>query len=500
MNKLLQLIGVSIALGLINNILFFDQDLGLNFPIFIACVLAAGWLLTRKQGEKISRTNATLSMCALFFAIMVCVRSSVLLTVFNVVGCALLLLILAQTFLGKKIKEYVPNDYLYIFLVPFAAVSGFFRTMTEFFEFRKISNPNSKTPEVIRGVVYAILALIIFTFLFSSADAVFGDVMKNIFSFNLDMTLVGRTVFFIIVSAFFIGVFGYMTRRSVYGHTDDVQNVRTVGAIETRILLISITSLFFLFIAFQITYLFGGQSHILAQGLNYAEYARQGFFELIIVALLSYIIISVLEKRIVKKEQGHIFSFKVLTTVLIAEVIIILISAFVRLMAYEQAYGFTTIRLYSHALMIWMSLIFILLAHHIITHSQRKRFALQSFRLVVLLLFVMNMLNPDVFIAKRNLERYQETGKIDTYYLANLSHDAVPYTLTLLKDAHEETRTEFANYLYYSTVMSEINNPNWKSSNIAKSESKFLIAPYREFIEAQKDLAPQNKLIPQLEI
>jgi hypothetical protein len=35
-------------------------------------------------------------------------------------------------------------------------------------------------------------------------------------------------------------------------------------------------------------------------------------------------------------------------------------------------------------------------------------------------------LDPDRFIADRNVDRYSEIGRIDTYYLSNLSVDAVP--------------------------------------------------------------------------
>jgi len=37
----------------------------------------------------------------------------------------------------------------------------------------------------------------------------------------------------------------------------------------------------------QVQYLFGAQSNITAQGYTYAEYARRGFFELVVVAVLS---------------------------------------------------------------------------------------------------------------------------------------------------------------------------------------------------------------------
>ena len=60
----------------------------------------------------------------------------------------------------------------------------------------------------------------------------------------------------------------------------------------------------------------------------------------------------------------------------------------------------------------------------------------------------MAALNPDAYIAERNLDRYESTGKIDLDYLAKLSADAVPALLRLPADkrdcvlaAHARLRT-----------------------------------------------------------
>ena len=44
----------------------------------------------------------------------------------------------------------------------------------------------------------------------------------------------------------------------------------------------------------------------------------------------------------------------------------------------------------------------------------------------VLALLGLAVANPDGLIAERNVERFRQTGRIDTAYLSNLSPDAVP--------------------------------------------------------------------------
>ena len=46
--------------------------------------------------------------------------------------------------------------------------------------------------------------------------------------------------------------------------------------------------------------------------------------------------------------------------------------------------------------------------------------------LAVVMLLTLAVLNPEDYAARRNIARYQETGKIDAWYLRALSSDATP--------------------------------------------------------------------------
>ena len=57
------------------------------------------------------------------------------------------------------------------------------------------------------------------------------------------------------------------------------------------------------------------------------------------------------------------------------------------------------------------------------------RFALLSGATAVLLTL---SVNPDAWVAARNIDRYEATGKLDTWYLSTLSPDAAPVVLERL--------------------------------------------------------------------
>ncbi|HEY4486248.1 MAG TPA: DUF4173 domain-containing protein [Candidatus Paceibacterota bacterium] len=487
-SNILTLGATALFLGIVSTVLFYEQGLGLNFSLFVAIVAISGLFLSHIFSQRTKQEQYLLIGIALFFSLMVFVHSSELLTFFNIVGCTLLFLIITNTFVGKQIREYLPSEYIRLLFLPLHFVKSFFKTFLEMVSLRGIFGEHSRTKEIVRGSIMAVVAIVIFGALFASADAVFEKIISHIFTFKLSEDIVGRFIFGAVVSLFFIGTFGFMFRSS---HSSAISvsgdKLRNLGSVETAILLGSINVLFFLFIILQLTYLFGGESHFASAGLTYAEYARKGFFELILVAILSYLIISFAETQVVKKEKRHLLSFKIASALLVAQVILILISAFMRLSLYENAYGFTEIRLYSYALMIWIAVILVLLSHHIWTNGERTVFAFRTFCTIVLLLFAMNMLNPDIFIAKKNLKRYADTGTIDAKYLASLSNDALPYTIHLLDDPDEIVRKDFADGLYWK--IDHMSKRTWQSMHFNQAQSEKLLESRRNTIEKNKEVS-----------
>lgn len=440
-----RLLGVSaLFLGVLFVFLFYKQGIGLNYPLYILSITVFGLLLTRLYQRQLERMQYAVIGAGLFFSAMVFVRSSDPLSFFNVLGSLLLLLVTVETFTGKKLRAFATGDYLGVIFLPLRFVAPFFETLPLITSFQKVSARNPKTKEILRGSLMAVTALFFFSWLFASADAGFEKIIANIFSFDFDIDVRNEIILTAIVSAFFVGGFGFMFKKmhptpAPAGSTP----TRNLGLLETSILLISVSTLFFAFILLQISYLFGGAEYLLAQGLTYSEYARSGFAQLVWVAIFSFLVISFTEKQIVQEGGVHIRRFQMLAGVLIFEVIAILVSAYYRLALYEDAYGFTVIRLYSHALQIWLAVLFLLLAQHIWKNGKRSEFSFRAFCTLVILLFSMNLLNPDAFIAKQNLERYHGTGKLDAEYLGSLSDDALPYTKILLTHPDEAVRNDF---------------------------------------------------------
>jgi hypothetical protein len=104
---------------------------------------------------------------------------------------------------------------------------------------------------------------------------------------------------------------------------------------------------------------------------------------------------------------------------------VILVSAYTRLHVYEDAYGFTRLRLAADAAILWLGAVFVLVLAAGVTKTAawlpRTVLAVSA---TGVLAFALS--DPDARIAERNLARYERTGRIDLYMLRHLSADAVP--------------------------------------------------------------------------
>lgn len=288
-----------------------------------------------------------------------------------------------------------------------------------------------------RGVLAGLALTIVFGGLLASADQAFASIARDAVLPRVDLSLLPARVIIGLVVAAGTGALVLLIRHplSVRGTwvsfgPESVAR-RKLNAIEWLPGIILLDLVFGLFVAVQIAVLFGDHRHVLVtEGLTYAQYARQGFFQLLaVVGLTIGVIAAVVNfgdlsstrmRRVARLSLG----------VLCALTFVILMSAHFRLALYEEAYGLTRLRLLVHATIVWFAVLLVLIA---VAGAFWR--ALWIPRTVLLLtaagLLCLNVVNPDAVIAQRNIDRYEETGRIDPFYLGGLSHDAVPVLATL---------------------------------------------------------------------
>lgn len=176
----------------------------------------------------------------------------------------------------------------------------------------------------------------------------------------------------------------------------------------------------------QVRVLFGGNDHVLdTAGLTYAEYARQGFYQLLVVAILTLAVVAVAGRRRGERSGRRPTPVERLLGLLCALTLVVLVSALRRLGLLEDTYGFTVTRLLGHVATLWVGAVLVLVAAAgAARRTQALPRALISMSAAGLLAF--SLANPEGLVASQNVDRHERTGKIDAGYLTTLGPDATP--------------------------------------------------------------------------
>jgi len=203
--------------------------------------------------------------------------------------------------------------------------------------------------------------------------------------------------------------------------------------------LLILNIVYVIFAVIQFSYLYGEGNTILPSTFTYAEYARRGFFELVTVTVINFTVILCTMKFMERENSKLEMSNNVFLSLLIVCTLNMLFSAHYKMSLYENTYGYTYLRVFVHLFMLLLFILFIIVLGGIWLRKLpvTKLCIIASLAMYV----VLNYINVDVFIVKKNIELYNRTNKLDVNYLANLSYDTLPYLVQFsLSDSSERSK------------------------------------------------------------
>jgi hypothetical protein len=275
----------------------------------------------------------------------------------------------------------------------------------------------------VRGALLGGFLVVPFLVLFAAADAAFAELGGRVPMPSLD-SLPLRLLVFVVISLAALGL-GLASRRPPEP-AKHRQHPR-LHVLEWAIPLLLLDALFAAFVAVQVTVLFGGHDHVLrTAGLTYAEYAREGFWELLTAACLTLGVVASSVVLATTPTRMSRLLLRALLGLLCALTLVVVGSAIHRLQLYEDAFGLTRLRLAAEASALWLGGAFTLVLLAGLVPFVRGRFASLAVGVTAVALIAFSAANPDGLIAGRNVEHWRETGQIDLAYLDGLSADAVP--------------------------------------------------------------------------
>ena len=287
---------------------------------------------------------------------------------------------------------------------------------------------------VLRTLGLSLVALALFGGLFASGDAVFGAWTEALIPDLRWDTIIARTFILTLVSG--VALTGTYLALNPPNIADAAlpATPRARHAWEWAVPVGMVVALFAGFLAAQATAMWGGVEYLRATtGLSYAEYVHQGFGQLTVATFLTVVVVG-LAMRVAPLEgardrallRGLLGTLCLLTLAVVA-------SALYRMSLYQEAYGYTVLRVFVDGFELWLGLVIVMLLVAGVRLSGRwvPRAVLVS-AAVFALGFI--ALNPDAFVASHNIDRYEAGRELDTAYLASLSADATPVIVDRLPE------------------------------------------------------------------
>jgi heme/copper-type cytochrome/quinol oxidase subunit 2 len=355
--------------GIVFDYLFYNNNLGISYPVFV--ILFLGFFMYSARGiMHYDRLDAYLALAAiLLLSVNFAIHSNRFLGTLNFLMVPML--IIAYTILStyerpdwSKLRfiglifERAFREAFYSMVKPFTLVKG----MTK--KENKENSAGSRTRKSIAiGLLISLPILLFVVPLLISADLMFKHYLNSLMDVFTNINLhnaPGHMVIVLIVSFY---VFGYIWSFKYSREDNGIDRSPSPGRVDPVIIMTVLTVVnlvYLLFTAVQSSYLYGGARNVLPEGFTYAEYARRGFFELVLVTIINFLILQ-LSLRFSRKSEGRgNVLFKILLSLLVVFTCNMLFAAHYKLSMYEESLGYTELRIYVHVFMLLMAVLFII--------------------------------------------------------------------------------------------------------------------------------------------
>ena len=309
----------------------------------------------------------------------------------------------------------------------FGAIGSIARPFGDGNDFARLreKKENGKAREILIGIAVAIPVVLLIGGLLMSADLVFSNMIAKVFEgIRIPANLAG--ICFMLCFGFISSYCG--VRYTAYRKDRQDREVKILTettAMFTVSVLVAV--LYVIFCGIQIIYLFGGGGELPA-GVTYAEYARQGFFQLLVVCILNLGAVLTMEHFFQRNRAVD----AVLTVISVCTIIMTASSGW-RMILYIRAYQLTFLRV---VVLVALAVITLLMAGTI-CYIWNRRFPLFQYGMAVVCVsyVLFAFAHVDAGIAAYDLAQIENGNTAGDYsYLSCLSTDAAPVIAEYLKE------------------------------------------------------------------
>ncbi|WP_447040399.1 DUF4153 domain-containing protein [Streptomyces sp. DSM 118878] len=276
----------------------------------------------------------------------------------------------------------------------------------------------------LRAVAVTAVLLAVFGALFAGADAAFAGLLGDLTP-DVSVAEGPWRVLLLVVGVVGALAAAHTAASPIRWDRLVVHPGRPRSRVEWALPLIVLNVLFAAFNAVQLAVLFGGHDAVLDKtGLSHSDYARQGFWQLLLATVLTLVVIVFALRWAPRGGAKDRVLVRSVLGALCALTLAVVASAVRRMDLYVEAYGLTRLRISVVAVELWLGVIILFIMAAGVWGARWLPRAVAASAAAGVLAF--GLLSPDALIAERNVQRYEKTGKFDLDYARQLSADAVP--------------------------------------------------------------------------
>ncbi|WP_306796204.1 DUF4173 domain-containing protein [Nocardia sp. XZ_19_369] len=315
---------------------------------------------------------------------------------------------------------------------------------------------------VVLSVVVTVALLAIFIPLLGGADATFAKLLEPLTPEIATDRVFEKIVLFVVVGLAAVGALYVLAGPPQPATESGNEPVRALRRLEWALPVSALTVLFAVFVGAQFVALFGGDDYVQrTAGLTYAEYARTGFWQLSLVTILTLAVILVVLRWAGQESAADRLWLRVLLSAVSVLSLVIVASALGRMWTYQQAYGFTLLRLLVEVCELWLGLVYLLVLAAVFS-LRRMWLPRAVIGTAMATLLALAVLNPERLIADQNIDRWERGKPLDTSYLSELSTDILPAIDRLPEPMRTQVRER---------VRAQLDADTWQSWNLSRADA-----------------------------
>ena len=409
---------VILILSIWHSILMYSKSLGLNVILFVVPVLVFLIWIMRKN-------NLIKNKKGLLFTVPIALLSSTYFiydhTFLKVLNALVIptLIILMYIFTVRPTNRFTRAfvDYIYLIFEPLGCIGKIFNLLgMKLGKILKLSPEGKK--KVVSVLIVAPITIAVLYFL-SKGDMMFAKMMDYVIKILKSIKiseLLGRFIILSILFIYFSSVVNYL----LFNYENKDKSVTEKKKFEPFTMELLLTVLNIIYFAFAVIQVVSLVFHKVASSIDYARYARSGFFWLIVISIINLIILLLTKRVKNEKTNNYIKGMGVIMTIL---TLVVIASSFTRMYMYCDYFGYTTLRLTVYSGLITLAIL--LIPTLIYLFNSNSNVFKHYLSIIVVSYTIMNLLPLNNIIANHNIERFYEKGKIDQYYLQNYSADNI---------------------------------------------------------------------------